>query len=184
MEGVIFVTFVLIVSNMAIAYMLLGTLYILVLTFCAYSVFALRSAAPWVPTGKKRIERMLTLAKVAKGDLVIDVGSGDGRMVEAAVKRGAVAIGIEINPTLHWYSRLRARIKRLKRASFIRTDLWKYSLGKADVVLLFFINSKMAKLEKKLMGELQPGTRVVSYIFRFPTWQHAKKDGMLYLYIV
>lgn len=169
---------------MTIVIIVLSALYCGVLIYTVYSVFALRSAAPFVPTGRRSIKKMLDLADVNKEDYVVDIGSGDGRMVEAAARRAAFAVGIEINPILHWIALCRKSIYGQRNTGFVREDLWKQDLSEANVVMMFFIKSKMSRLEKKLRRELKPGTRVVSHIFTFPGWQYTKKDGMLYLYIV
>lgn len=140
--------------------------------------------APFVPTGKKKIARMMALADVKPDEVCMDLGSGTGRIVFAAAKRGARGIGIEINPFLHGWSKARAALGGYRNAEFLRTDLWETDLSAVDVLTLFFIREKMPRLKEKVRREMKPGSRIVSNIFTFPDWPYEKKDGTVYLYRV
>ena len=142
------------------------------------------TAAPFVPMSKKNVERMIRMAEIKKGETMIDFGSGDGRVVFAAAKTGATCTGIEINPILFWWSRIKQLARRSQDIRFYRKNLWDTDLSSADVLTIFFIAPKMEKLQKKILQEMKPGTRVISYGFRFPSWQYEKKDDRMYLYRV
>jgi len=113
---------------------------------------------------------------------MLDLGSGDGRIVRMASKSGALCVGVEISPVLYWWSRMRS--VGMKNVHFLREDLWNMSLSDVDVLTLFFIYPKMGKLKEKIIREMKPGARVISYGFRFPDWKYIENDGKVYLYIV
>lgn len=167
-----------------IFYVLLAVGYVLVLVYVVYTIFAMRSAAPFVPTFKKKCRRMLEMAEVSEDDVVMDLGSGDGRLLFLATKKARKVVGIEINPLLYYYSIFKRWLRRAYRVEIRREDLWKTDLSDVDVLTLFFIQGKMDKLADKIRSEMKPGSRVVSNTFTFSTWQPAKKDGSIYLYIV
>ncbi len=148
----------------------------------AYSVFF---GAPFVPTDKRRVETMLDLAKVRAGEKVVDLGCGDGRIVVAAAKRGARAEGWEISPYLWLLAKRNIRRAGAAHLATVRLgSYWAQRFDDADVVTLFLIDMQMAKMERKLRAELKPGSRVVSYAFKFPNWQPDEKREGVYLYTV
>ena len=100
------------------------------------------------------------------GQTYIELGSGDGRLVAAAAKKGARAIGYEVNPLLWFISWL--RILRLKDAHVQLANFWSKDIGSADVVMAFLVPRTMPRLEKKLVKEMKPGSKFVSYVFRLP----------------
>ena len=125
----------------------------------------------WVPTPDATVEKMLDLAKVTAADTVMDLGSGEGRIVIAAAKRGARAIGIEYNPDLVELSKRNAAAAGVSaRASFVQGDVFLADLQPATVVTLFLLPSLNVKLRPKLL-ELKPGTRIVSNSFAMEEWQ-------------
>lgn len=125
----------------------------------------------WVPTPDLLVERMLDLADVGPRDFVLDLGSGDGRTVFAAAKRGATALGIELNPDLVALARERARREGVAdRARFEQQDLFETDLSRATVITMFLLNEINLKLRPKLLA-LKPGTRIVSNTFRMGDWE-------------
>ncbi|HSC95721.1 MAG TPA: class I SAM-dependent methyltransferase [Burkholderiales bacterium] len=124
----------------------------------------------WLPTEDVMVRRMLDIAQVTARDFVVDLGSGDGRTVIAAARRGARAQGVELNPQLIEYSRRRAQEARVEdRASFVQGDLFEADLSQATVITLFLLDEINFKLRPKLLG-LKPGTRVVSNTFTMGQW--------------
>ena len=124
----------------------------------------------WLPTEDVMVRRMLDMAQVTRRDFVVDLGSGDGRTVIAAARRGARAQGVELNPQLIEYSRRRAQEARVgDRASFVQGDLFEADLSQATVITLFLLDEINFKLRPKLLG-LKPGTRVVSNTFTMGQW--------------
>ena len=140
--------------------------------------------APFAPTDRKTMNRMLELAQVKPGERACDIGSGDGRIVIALAKAGAYADGFEINPLLVWWSKLRIKSLGLSdKAHIYRKSLWKTDFSPYDVVTLFGIPYIMKPLGEKLYPELKPGARVASNNFKFPNWTPAHKEHGIIVYI-
>jgi len=124
----------------------------------------------WVPTSQALVNKMLDMAKVTPRDFVMDLGSGDGRTVIAAAKRGAHALGIEYNPDMVELSKQNARAAGVSaRAEFVKADLFETDLSRATVITMFLLPDINLKLRPKLL-ELKPGTRVVSNTFTMAEW--------------
>jgi phospholipid N-methyltransferase len=124
----------------------------------------------WVPTAQALVEKMLEVARVTANDYVIDLGSGDGRMVIAAAKRGARALGIEYNPELVELSKRNAAEAGVTdRATFLKADLFESDLSQATVITMFLLPDLNMKLRPKLL-ELKPGTRIVSNSYTMGAW--------------
>ena len=144
--------------------------------------------APWVPTGNETVNEMLSVAGVNSGDVVYDLGSGDGRVVIAAAKRfHARSVGVELNPFWVFWTWLKLTVLGLRgKTKVIWGNFFRVDLSKADVVTLYLLQNTNYKLEPKLKEELKPGSRVVSHVFTFNDWNPVKADTKLqiYLYIV
>ena len=124
----------------------------------------------WVPTSPELVERMLDLAKVTPDDFVIDLGSGDGRMVIAAAKRGARALGVEYNPEMVKLSRQLAKDAGVAdRATFVEGDMYEADISNATVLALFLLPENLRRLEPKFHA-LRPGTRIVVNTLGIPEW--------------
>jgi precorrin-6B methylase 2 len=125
----------------------------------------------WVPTPQTLVERMLDLAKVTPQDFLMDLGSGDGRTVITAAKRGARAQGIEYNPDMVELSKRNAATAGMTdKATFVKADLFETDFSKAQVVTMFLLPSINLRLRPKIL-EMKPGTRVVSNTFTMDDWQ-------------
>ncbi len=125
----------------------------------------------WVPTPQALVDKMLDMAKVTKDDVVMDLGSGDGRTVITSAKRGARAFGIEFNPDMVDLSNRNAKAAGVTdRATFIKADLFETDLSKASVITMFLLPSINMKLRPKLL-DLKPGTRIVANTFTMEDWQ-------------
>lgn len=131
---------------------------------------------PYVPTPSNVVDAMLDLANIKPDDVLIDLGSGDGRMVIAAAKRfGIHATGVEIDPELVRESQKLAGQEGLTaKADFVQADLFTYDLRRASVVTMFLTPGVNLRLRAKLLSELRPGTRVVSHRFDMGSWLPAK----------
>jgi len=131
------------------------------------------TGGPYVPTPPRVVEEMLRVAGVTSSDFVIDLGSGDGRIViTAAQKHGARGRGYDIDGELVARSNAAARKLGLQqRVSFHEQDVLKANIGDATVVTLYLLPEMMAQLRAKLQRELKPGTRVVSHDFDFGDWK-------------
>ena len=125
----------------------------------------------WVPTPQVVVDKMLDLAKVTKDDFVMDLGSGDGRTVITAAKRGARAMGIEYNPDMVDLSKKNAEAAGMTaRATFMKADLFETDLSKANVITMFLLPSINMKLRPTILN-LRPGTRIVANTFTMEDWQ-------------
>jgi SAM-dependent methyltransferase len=125
----------------------------------------------WVPTPPELVEKMLDLAKVTSRDYVIDLGSGDGRNVIAAARRGARALGVEYNPDMVALSnRLAAEAGVADKAKFVQGDMFEADFSEATVMAMFLLPDNLTRLKPK-MEKLRPGTRVVLNTFGMPGWR-------------
>jgi SAM-dependent methyltransferase len=138
---------------------------------------AQRPEVPYLPTTQVAVEAMLKLAGVKAGDVVYDLGCGDGRIVITAAKLyGARGVGIDIDP-----QRIREANENAKKAGvehlvrFEENDLFKANIREASVVTLFLLSSVNARLRPKLLQELRVGTRVVSNTFDMGDWKPEKE---------
>jgi len=128
----------------------------------------------WFPSPPATVETMLDIAGVTAADYVIDLGSGDGRNVIAAAKRGAQGLGVEYNPELVELSRRNARAAGVAdRAQFVEGDMYTADVSQASVLALFLIPENLRKLTPKF-ARLKPGTRIVSNAFEIPGWRPSK----------
>jgi SAM-dependent methyltransferase len=142
----------------------------------------------WLPTPDSLVERMLTMAQVGPRDVVYDLGSGDGRLVIAAARRGARATGVEFNPELVAFSERRAREEGVSgKARFVRGDIFETDFSEATVVTLYLLPSLNMRLRPTILA-MRPGTRVVSHAFRMEEWEPDEwskaEDRTAYLWIV
>ena len=125
--------------------------------------------APYFPTSATVVEQMLDLAAVGPGDRLIDLGCGDGRIVIAAAKRGAIGLGVDVDPAQVKAAREAALEAGVERsAQFRAQDLFRTSLADATVVTLFLLGHVNSFLEERLRTRLRPGARVVSHLFPMP----------------
>jgi SAM-dependent methyltransferase len=142
----------------------------------------------WMPTPEPLVERMLTMAQVTPRDVVYDLGSGDGRLVIAAARRGAQAYGVEYNPDLVAFSENRARAQGMaQKAHFVQGDIFATDFSKATVVTLYLLSTLNMRLRPHLL-KMRPGTRVVSHAFTMEDWSPDEtsrtSDRSAYLWIV
>lgn len=144
------------------------------------------TGAPWVPTSGKLVKKVLEMAELKKGEVLYDLGSGDGRFVIAAARDfGATAKGIEIDPFRVLWSRLRIFVLHLGRnARILRSNFFNIDLRDADVVIMYLLQETNNKLQSKLESELRPGSRVVSVVWQFAGWELIRRDEkeMIFVY--
>ena len=141
--------------------------------------------APYVRSSRKKIDAMITMAEIRPGEVVIDLGSGDGSLLIESAKKGARVIGIDINPFLCAYARWRIRRNGLaKRITVICGDFRNYPLKDADIVFVYLWPETLALLKNKFIQELKPGARIVSNAFRIPELHEIKKQNGVFCYIV
>lgn len=154
---------------------------------------------PYVATRKEKIPTIIKLASIKKSETAIDLGSGDGRLLFAAAKSGALAIGYELNPFLVLFTNLKARLLHLRgeaRSStgehlggvtVFRKDLWQADLKSANVIFVYGRAKTMPKFEKFLYKNAKKGTRLIvntDKTIPFPTKKPVKSENGIYLYKV
>ncbi|XP_013920404.1 PREDICTED: protein FAM173B [Thamnophis sirtalis] len=159
-----------------------GTLVALYSVAIPFIAPALRKhCLPFVPATSKQIENVLITLKGRKG-MLVDIGSGDGRIVIAAAKAGFKAVGYELNPWLVWYSKYRAWREGVHQdVNFYISDLWKVCKSSFPYYLnISHVSSQMLQLEKKLGDELLEDARVIACRFPFPHWRpnHSFGEGI------
>jgi len=142
----------------------------------------------WVPTPQGLVDKMLDMAKVTSSDYVIDLGSGDGRTVITAAKRGARAQGIEYNPDMVELSTKNAEKAGVSdKAKFSKADIFESDFSQATVITMYLLPTLNVKLRPKIL-DLKPGTRIVSHAFTMEDWTADQTDTFdgrtAYLWIV
>ena len=138
------------------------------------------SGAPWVPARKYDLEVILDDVKLQKNEKYLELGCGDGRLVRAAARRGAHAVGYELNPVLWFIAWLRSighKNETIKLGNF-----WKVDLRTADVVMAFLVPRTMPRLERKADAQMKKSARLVSYIFPMPNKKPSFKHKSWYIY--
>lgn len=127
---------------------------------------------PYVQTPQPVVDGMLMLGRVAKGDRIIDLGSGDGRIVIGAARRGASGFGVDLDTRLVELANARAREAGVAdRARFLAQDLYKTDLRGATVITMYLLPDVNLELRPRLLAELKPGTRIVSHDFDMGDWR-------------
>lgn len=148
---------------------LLLIILILILVSCVYVSYLLMaafSAAPYVASQKVACHTMLDLANIKPGMRVVELGSGNGEVSIEAAKRGAMVIGIELNPVLVWWARYRAwRAGVHSRVTFIQGDIWRVLPPSADVIFVYLLPETLSRLWPLLQKMYPPGTRLISNAF-------------------
>ncbi len=160
-------------------------LVVLLILLVSSLIYSLVKGAPYMPTPKEIIREMLRLAEVKPGEVVYDLGSGDGRVMIVAVQEfDARAVGIEISMIYYWWSKIKIRLLGLSDKIVVRReDIFKANLSGADVVIMFLLQSTNARLVKVLKKELKPGVRIVSRYFTFPDFKPVKVNKRYHLYL-
>ncbi len=156
-----------------------------------FGIFMLGSAvvgAGWEPTSFSKVRKMLEMSGAGPFDVVYDLGSGDGRVIlEAARTYHARAVGIEADPLRVLLSRTAIALFRAKdQAKVVWGNFFHVDLSEATIVTVFLSQGTNQRLKSKLLSELRPGTRVVSYVWTFDDWTPASRDqgDRLSLYVI
>lgn len=153
-------------------------IFILYITFIG-DIFG----APFTKSSRMEIQTMFDLAQIKKGETIIDLGSGDGTILIEAAKRGAKAIGIELNPFLVWFSRVRVRLLGYEEKVSVKWgDFSKFSLKNADAVFLYLLPKTLDKFQEKLTIELKVSARVISNGAILEGWKIEKEKNNIFLY--
>jgi len=145
----------------------------LLFAFSLVSVFPITQGAMFHPSARVRVRTFLDHVPMKAGELLIDIGCGDGRVLREAERRyGVRALGFEVNPLAYAMARLRTIGK--KGIEVRLTNFWNVDIGDADVVFCYLFPDVMGRLAQKLVRELRPGTRVISCNFPLPGWRHSE----------
>jgi precorrin-6B methylase 2 len=163
-------------------------LFVLIMLILITASYGAISAAPWLPTRRRDVKRMIDLADLKPGEVLYDLGCGDGRLTFEAARRGAKAVGIEVFILPYLYSWVISFFK--KHVTILFGDLFNYNVSRANVVTIFLMDKSYKKLTKKLEQELKPGSRVVVSCWPIETWKDklvkedkpSDKDLPLFLY--
>lgn len=139
----------------------------LLLGFVGFFSGAIRGA-PFVPSGKKTVQKMIDFAEIQENETVFDLGCGDGRLVFAAAKKTNNAFGVEISRIVFFLARFRQFLFK-EKGKLIRGSLWDIDLKNADVIFLYLLPPMMQKFEIDVYPKLKKGTRIISHGFKFPT---------------
>ena len=153
------------------------------------NLFDNKKIVPFVPSPQEVVDKMIDLAEVKKGDVVYDMGSGDGRIVIAAAKKGARAVGFEIDGDLIKESRENIRKAGVQNLAEIRQqDILTVDFSPATVVTMYLLPDVNLKLKPNLLNQLKPGSRVVSHSFDMGDWKPNKVERVngrtIYLWII
>jgi hypothetical protein len=143
--------------------------------------FVILFGAPYLPTLRRTTKDAFELLNLKPGQMLIELGSGDGRVLRYAAQKGIKGIGYELNPLLVWYSQLRNWRYR-KLISFKCRNYWQVALPQCDGIYVFLLDKYMSKLDKKITQELAPPIVVVSYAFKIPGKKIVKEKNGLFLY--
>lgn len=144
--------------------------------FFASGLAAQNLDVPYVPTPQNVVEKMLDLADIHVGDYVIDLGSGDGRIVIAAAKRGATGHGIDLDPDRIEEAKINAEKAEVNnKIMFMEENIFDTDFSNASVITMYLLPTVNEKLRPHLLEKLEPGTRVVSHSFDMDEWKADKK---------
>lgn len=151
-----------------------------ILLIFAYG-FVLLFGAPYFPSLKPHIKAALKLLDLKEGQVVYDLGCGDGRFLKAAARQGCKAVGYELNPFMFIYSWVTTR--RYGRQVKVRWgNFWKADISKADAIFIFLLDKYMSRLDEKLQAEGKAGLKLASHTFKIPGKTPAAKKYGVYLY--
>jgi SAM-dependent methyltransferase len=152
---------------------LMGILIVckLLFAFSLVSVFPITQGAMFHPSAHVRVRTVLDHVPMKAGDLLVDIGCGDGRVLREAKRRyGVRALGFEVNPLAYALAHLRTI--GMEGIEVRLRNFWNVDIGDADVVFCYLFPDVMGRLAQKLLRELRPGTRVISCNFPLPGWRH------------
>ena len=166
-------------------HIVVSVLFVLIMVFLMSLVSTSTKGAPWVPTSRQVVHTMLSMAEVKAGEVVYDLGCGDGRVLVAAARSfGARAVGVEVDVFRYLWSVLAVTLFGLRnQVRVIRGDLFSVDLREADVVFAYLLQDTNDRLKDKLRRELPPGARIIANTFVFPGLPLVASDVELKLYL-
>lgn len=160
-------------------------LLLFVIILFLFTLFDLFLELPYVGTQRKRIETIMKFANLKEGETVVDLGSGDGRLLIESAKKGAFAIGYEINPFMIAVSIIHAKLEGLaSNVEIYKRNLWRADLKVANVIFVYAKRKTMKKFEEFIFKNAQKGTRVVVNTNPFPSKKPLKAENGIFFYKV
>ncbi len=160
---------------------------ILIFLIFATAAYGGISGAPWYPTKKREVNRLLELAEIKKGERFYDLGCGDGRMVFAAAKKGAVVEGIEIALFPFFLAKIRRLFqKERENIKISYKNMWKVDLSDADVIYIFLLPESYERMRNKIEKEVKKGTRIIVSAWPMKKWipiKEIKEKGRTSIYL-
>ena len=150
--------------------------------FFVLFTFVIAFGAPFLPTLKPKLSIALELAQLKKGQTLLELGSGDGRVLKAAARAGYNVVGYELNPLLVVYSRF-STIRYRKQVQIVWGNYWKKTWPDADAIFVFLLQPYMEKLDARITKDCKKGTRLVSFAFTIQSKKPNKEKDGLYLYV-
>ena len=176
-------TAILIATSVQAVIVVLGILFLIWLIFLAIPGFF--NGPPYLGAKKELVNDAFRLADIKPGQIFVDCGSGDGRMLIEAAKRGAKTTGYEINLFLVWWSRIKSIFSGQRKNIKIHwCNFFKADLSGVDMVLLYCTDGPMVRLAKKMVEEMSSGSKIITVRYPLPGWKEVKKDGKAFLYII
>lgn len=160
---------------------MINIIILLVIGLVLVFSFVIMFGAPYLPTLKTSTHNAFELLNLKPGQTLLELGSGDGRVLRYGAQLGIKGIGYELNPLLVWYSRLRNWRYR-KLITFHCLNYWGVTLPPADGVYVFLLDKYMPKLDAKITAELKPPVKLVSHAFKIPGKKIAAQKQALFLY--
>lgn len=163
--------------------LLLLLLFTYAIFLCYWFIPPVFGSPPYYPSNKKLVRNMVEIADIGKDDKVIDLGSGDGRILFEASKHAKIVVGVELNPFLVTYTKVKAAITHTD-VQVERKNLYKVNLRDYDVIFCYLLPATMSDLAGKFKQELRPGTRIITNTFHLEGFEQIKKTGKLIAYKV
>lgn len=147
---------------------------LVIIMMCVSFFVAIFGGGPFVPTPIKSVHKVLKEAKIKKGDILYDIGAGDGRFIHYATKDyGAKATGFEIDPFVYALAKLKQLLFGWK-GTMTRTNFQRHNLKDANIIICYMLPKTLAQYQKKFEKELRKGTKIISYAFHIGSWKPKK----------
>ncbi len=167
------------------SYLVIFLLFIFIFILVCFLIINVFFELPFVGARKEHIKVMLGLSQIQKGDVIVDLGSGDGRLLIEAAKRGARAIGYEINPVLIIVSRIKIMLTNQSANAIVKKQsLWEADLKQADVIFVYALKKSMPKFENFVFKNAKKSAKVIANTNPFPKKKPKMKKGQIFLYII
>ena len=174
------VTVIVLIFDLAVFWELVLIVSLVLVLWPAF--YAMIKGAPYVPTRKRDIERMLKIGRFKKGERVVELGFGDGRVMRAIEKLGCDVMGYEFSPATYWAGRV-VHFFKSGKGEMRYGDFWKQDYKEADVLVCFLLINAMKDVKEKIWPNLEPGTRLISNQFALPGVKEVAREGNVFMYV-